>query len=411
MPHSADPSNPDAQTPADKRYAKVCDSLSEVGAKDWDLCANAKDQSLGAHAGNPFTRYAFLDALERSGSATAETGWAPYHLALYDEHDAICGVVPLYLKSHSQGEYVFDHAWADAYHRAGRSYYPKFQISVPFTPATGRRLLTPPASDTTTTERQLMAALIDVTGQLDVPSLHLTFLPKDQWQRLGDMGLLQRTDQQFHWQNDGYDTFDNFLAALASRKRKNLRKERQAALDNDIDIEWLTGSDIKEHHWDAFYGFYQDTGSRKWGRPYLTRDFFSMVGESIPNQTLLIMCKRNDRYIAGALNFMGEDCLYGRHWGCTEHHPFLHFETCYYQAIEFAITNKIGRVEAGAQGEHKLARGYTPTLTYSAHYITDPQFRAAIADYLERERRHVDVHNDILSDHTPFRQDTTDTST
>jgi len=388
---------------SDKVIAKVFHEIEGIGADVWDQCARAKAPELKAGAGNPFTRFAFLDALEKSGSVCREAGWAPYHIGVFDADDRCLGVVPMYLKSHSQGEYVFDHAWADAYYRAGRDYYPKLQVSVPFTPATGRRLLSAPGAPSDRTEAQLLSAAVEVTNQLDVSSLHFTFLPEDQWQRLGDFGLLKRTDQQFHWQNQGYESFEDFMAALASRKRKNLRKEREGALENDIEIEWITGRDLKEHHWDAFYRFYLDTGRRKWGRPYLTRPFFSLIGEQMADQTLLILCKRGGRYIAGALNFLGDDCIFGRHWGCIEEHRFLHFEACYYQAIDYAIAHKIRRVEAGAQGAHKLARGYVPTLTYSAHYIPDPQFLAAIANYLEQERDHVEAHAQLLSEHAPFR--------
>jgi len=378
---------------------KVIPRLSEISAEAWDSCANPG----GEIPSNPFLSHAFLLALEESGSATARTGWSPHHLVLEEPDGSLAGVVPMYLKNHSRGEYVFDHGWADAFERAGGNYYPKLQVSVPFTPATGRRILTRPGIFQEQTEDQLIAGMVELTRQLEVSSVHLTFLSQAQWQRLGDVGFLQRTDQQFHWLNEGFETFDDFLTVLTSRKRKNLRKERVRALENGIEIEWVTGSDLTEAHWDAFYNFYTDTGMRKWGTPYLTREFFSLVGANMPDQTLLIMAKRDGQYIAGALNFIGSDTLFGRNWGCSEDHPFLHFEVCYYQAIDFAISRGLKRVEAGAQGAHKLARGYLPTHTYSAHYIANSSFREAVERYLEQERHHVDHDIAALGRHTPFR--------
>lgn len=376
-------------------------SISEIDASDWNACANP-----GAPiADNPFLEHAFLDALEKSGSATARTGWQPFHLVLEDAAGEILGVVPMYLKGHSRGEYVFDHAWADAWHRAGGSYYPKLQVSVPFTPATGRRLLARPDDDARDTEQQLAAGCMEVARQTKVSSLHLTFLPEAQWRMLGDMGLLLRIDQQFHWHNHGYSSFDDFLASLTSKKRKNLNRERREIAESDIEIDWLTGSDLREHHWDAFFEFYTDTGSRKWGSPYLTRRFFSLVSEAMADRILLILCRRGRRYIAGALNFIGSDTLYGRNWGCIEDHRFLHFETCYYQAIDFAISRGLAHVEAGAQGAHKVARGYMPQTTYSAHWIRDQGLRDAIARYLKDERRYVEADIDYIAAHTPFRAD------
>lgn len=386
--------------------AKVISKISEVDAAQWDACANPADVAgRDPTPKNPFISHAFLNALEESGSATARSGWAPHHIVIENSAGDLVGAVPMYLKNHSHGEYVFDHGWANAFERAGGNYYPKLQVSIPFTPATGRRLLARPGPNEKDTHTRLLAATIQVAQQLDVSGVHFTFLPEDQWNQLGELGLLQRTDQQFHWLNRNYATFDDFLADLTSRKRKNLKKERQAALDNDITIEQLTGADLQEHHWDAFYDFYEDTGSRKWGRPYLTRSFFSLVGETMPEDVLLIMCKRGGRYIAGAINFIGGDTLFGRNWGCIEDHRFLHFEACYYQAIDFAIARGLGRVEAGAQGAHKLARGYVPIRTHSAHYLADGNLRDAVERYLNEERRHVD--NDIvyLSDHVPFRQE------
>jgi predicted N-acyltransferase len=382
--------------------ARVLQGIEQIGAAAWNACANPG----GAIADNPFLRHEFLHALEASGSAVASTGWQPFHVALEDSSGCV-GVVPMYLKGHSQGEYVFDHAWADAWRRAGGDYYPKLQISIPFTPATGRRFLARPENAAGSApgrrERQLLNACIDIARQLGVSSLHSTFLTEPEWQLAAQLGCLQRIDQQFHWHNADYGNFDDFLADLASKKRKNLKRERRDALAGGIEIEWVTGSDLREHHWDAFYRFYLDTGSRKWGSPYLTRAFFSRISDTMPEDILLIMCRREGRYIAGALNFIGGDTLFGRNWGCIEDHPFLHFEACYYQAIDFAISRGLRRVEAGAQGGHKIARGYLPAPTYSSHWIADPQFRRAVADYLEHERRHVAQDIEYLEAHGPFR--------
>ncbi len=353
---------------------------------------------------NPFISHTFLNALEESGCATAETGWLPRHLVLEGVNGEVWGAVPAYLKSHSQGEYVFDHGWADAFYRAGGEYYPKLQISVPFTPATGRRFLLSPAIHQESGMAALASGLVQICKRSGASSVHATFLTKPEWEALGDIGYLQRTDQQFHFENPGYETFDDFLNALASRKRKAIRKERREALSAGVEIEWATGKDLTEAHWDAFFEFYMDTGSRKWGRPYLNRTLFSLLGERMSEQILLVMAKRNGKYIAGALNFIGSDTLFGRNWGCTEHHPFLHFELCYYQAIEFAIERKLSRVEAGAQGAHKLARGYLPTTTYSAHWIAHEGLSGAVADYLENERQAIEMESQELSEHAPFRK-------
>ena len=299
---------------------------------------------------------------------------------------------------------MFDHGWADAYMRAGGRYYPKLQASIPFTPVTGRRLLVPADVDEREREAILLQAAIQVTDRLGVSSLHVTFLTREEWQLAGDIGFLQRTDQQFHWLNEGYGSFEDFLAALASRKRKAIRKERREALGDGIEVEWVTGHDLTEAHFDAFFAFYMDTGSRKWGSPYLTRRCFSLLGATMADQILLVLAKRSGRYVAGALNFIGEGALYGRYWGAIEDHPCLHFEVCYYQAIEFAIAHKLARVEAGAQGAHKLARGYLPSETYSAHYIADPGLRRAVADYLKRERRAVAREIALLADEAPYRR-------
>ncbi len=367
----------------------------------------AADSISADRSYNPFISHAFLSALEDAGCATRATGWLGQHLVLEDAGGTMHAILPCYMKNHSQGEYVFDHGWADAFHRAGGSYYPKLQTSVPFTPATGRRFLTGETIDRETAIMALSGGLAELCRRTGASSSHITFLTEEEWTILGEQDYLLRTDQQFHWENAGYSSFDGFLEALASRKRKQLRKERKQALENGITIEWVTGSDLKEAHWDAFYAFYMDTGSRKWGRPYLNRKFFSLLGERLADRVLLIMAMRNGRPIAGALNLIGSDTLFGRNWGCLEDHPFLHFEVCYYQAIDFAIEKGLARVEAGAQGAHKLARGYLPVKTYSAHWITHPGFRRAIADYLEHEREAVDVEAEALAEHSPFRKAST----
>ena len=376
------------------RKLRVLESIHDVAAEVWDACA-ASDGTF-----NPFLTHAFLAALEDSGSATSRTGWQPFHATMEAEGEVL-GVVPMYAKSHSQGEYVFDYSWADAWHRAGGNYYPKLQASVPFTPATGRRVL--PRHDDPELERALLGACAQACSNFDVSSLHMTFMTEAQWHLAGELGYLRRMDQQYHWLNAGYGHFDEFLAELSSKKRKNLRRERRDATAAGLDIEWVTGSDLTESHWDAFYRFYTDTGSRKWGSPYLTRQFFSLIGERLAEHTLLILARREGRYVAGALNFIGSETLFGRNWGCTEYHPFLHFELCYYQAIDFAIERGLARVEAGAQGQHKVARGYLPQATYSAHYIKDAGFRDAVARFLEDERGYVQQEIDYIAEHSPFK--------
>jgi predicted N-acyltransferase len=377
---------------------RIAHSIAEVGAEAWDACANPGSQY------NPFVAHAFLAALESSNSVCARAGWQPVHLLAGDAQGVLHGAVPCYVKSHSQGEYVFDHGWADAYERAGGSYYPKLQVSVPFTPATGPRLLVRSHVQAEAVRTVLADALMDICKRMDASSVHVTFLPEDEWELLGSRGYLKRTHQQFHWSNAAYESFDHFLEALSSRKRKIIRRERADALAPGITVQWLTGADLTESVWDAFFKFYMHTGSRKWGRPYLTRAFFSRVGESMRERTLLIMARRDGRWIAGALNFIGSDTLYGRHWGAIEHHPFLHFELCYYQAVQYAIEHGLARVEAGAQGEHKIARGYLPITTYSAHYIADPALRRAIADFLNRERGYVAAAEQELALAAPFRR-------
>ncbi len=378
---------------------RIEDSFERIDAEAWNGL-------LSGQPVNPFITHEFLLALEQSGSATRKSGWYGQHLLLETTDGELLGAVPCYLKSHSQGEYVFDHGWADAFMRAGGNYYPKLQCSVPFTPATGPRFLVPQGGNREVRLSALAQGLRQLCSKLEVSSAHVTFLPEDEWKFAGEAGYLQRTDQQFHWLNNGYQTFDDFLNALSSRKRKNIRKERKAALEgNGITIDLLHGDEITERIWDRFYSFYTDTGSRKWGTPYLTREFFSMVGKALPERTLLMMAKRGDEYVAGAINFVGDDCLYGRHWGCIEDHPCLHFEVCYYQAIDYAIKHNLSRVEAGAQGSHKLARGYIPVETRSVHWITHAGLRDAIEDYLMHEREEVDRHNRILSEHAPFKKE------
>lgn len=380
------------------RTASIHHDITGISAGAWNRCANAGSEY------NPFTDHRFLHALEASGSASPKTGWQPFHLVL-EEAEEVLGVAPMYLKSHSRGEYVFDGGWAEAWYRAGGEYYPKLQGSIPFTPATGPRLLSAKAAGATLVEQQLLAASMQVAERIGVSSLHYTFMPKSQWERAAGLGLLQRVDTQYHWANAGFDTFDQFLSHLASKKRKNIRRERREAVQNDIDVEWVTGGDLTEHHWDCFHDFYMDTANRKWGTPYLNRRFFSLVNETMPERTLLIMARRGGRYIAGALNFIGSHALFGRNWGCVEDHPFLHFELCYYQAIDFAIAHGLQRVEAGAQGPHKVARGYLPRETYSVHWIRDAGFRKAVARYLVQEKRYVRQDAEWTAERAPFRKD------
>jgi predicted N-acyltransferase len=387
---------------------KIATSLKAVPAEAWDACANPaviSTNGAGLAVGdrhNPFVSHAFLSALEESGCVSRRTGWGPAHVLAEDAGGRLVGAAPCYLKSHSLGEYVFDHGWADAYERAGGRYYPKLQVSVPFTPVTGPRLL---AADGDHAARSaLVSGLRALCAQTNASSIHLTYLPEPDCQDLAGDGFLARSGQQFHWFNDGYASFDDFLAALASRKRKAIRRERREALRHGVTIERLTGRDITEAHWDAFFAFYMDTGSRKWGRPYLNRAVFSLLGERMAERILLLVAKRAGRPIAGALNFIGGDALYGRNWGCLEDHPFLHFELCYYQAIDFAIERGLARVEAGAQGEHKLARGYRPVTTWSAHDLADPGLKRAVADYVARERCAITEANEELESATPFRR-------
>ena len=378
---------------------EISPRLADVDAAAWDACANPDPATF-----NPFLSHGFLKALEDAGSVGGRTGWSPRHLVLKDAQDSIAAVAPAYLKSHSQGEYVFDHSWADAYMQAGGDYYPKLQLAVPFTPVPGPRLLVRPGPDALEIEALLARAVVQVVEESGLSGAHLTFISEAQWQRLGMQGFLQRMDQQFHWSNAGYRSFEDFLGSLASRKRKAVRKEREQALSAGLSVKWLRGKEITEADWDAFFTFYMDTGSRKWGRPYLNRRAFSLIGAATGAAPLLMFAMREGRPVAGSFHMIGGDCLYGRYWGATEHHACLHFEMCYYQAIDFAIAHGLSRVEAGAQGEHKLARGYLPTKTYSAHYIRDPNLRRAIADYLRRERAYVDRAAEELAGYAPFRR-------
>jgi hypothetical protein len=382
---------PDGGGPA---RIRVLESLAEVPAAAWDACAGAD---------NPFLSHAFLEALEASGSATAKTGWLPQHVLVEDADGRLLAAAPLYLKSHSQGEYVFDHGWAQAYERAGGSYYPKLQAAVPFTPVTGPRLLVCPDAPPDTADT-LTAALVEVARVHKVSSLHVTFPTREDWERLGAAGFLQRSGQQYHWENRGYATFEDFLAALNSRKRKQIRRERRDALAGGLEIETLTGSALEPRHWDAFYRFYRATTDHRWGGAYLTRAFFDLLHQRLADRVVLMMARQGKRYVAGALNLLGSDTLYGRNWGTIGDYPFLHFEVCYYRALDFAIERGLARVEAGAQGTHKIQRGYLPTPTYSAHWVRDRGFARAIENFLEREREAVAAEMDELTQElSPFR--------
>lgn len=369
--------------------------IAEIGRDAWDACA--------APTGNPFVSYDFLDCLEEAGCAVERTGWGPQHLSLADADGRVAAVMPLYVKSHSQGEYIFDHAWADAWERAGGSYYPKLLTAAPFTPATGQRFLARPDVDAENAWSRLLGGALTLCEKYGTSGFHVNFLTEGEWRWAGEQGLGLREGQQFHWVNRGYADFDAFLGDLSSGRRKTIRRERREA-QADLEIHALTGADLTEEHWDAFYAFYMDTGSRKWGRPYLNRRFFSLLGERMADRVLLVMARRHGHWIAGALNLIGEETLFGRNWGCVEDVPFLHFELCYYQAIQWAIDHGLKRVEAGAQGEHKIARGYLPSPVYSAHYISDPRFRAAVMDFLENERLQVEARMEWLEEgYSPFK--------
>lgn len=384
----------------DQRVIKALGSINEIAQADWDACAGTD---------NPFVRHAFLSALEDSGSATDETGWIPRHLVIENPEGVIEACAPLYIKTHSYGEYIFDWGWADAYERAGGRYYPKMQCAVPFTPAPGPRILVSPDSDAALREelqKLMLAGMMRVADQLKVSSAHITFCEKGLWDLGEDMGYLQRVNQQFHWHNRGYETFGDFLNALASRKRKSIRKERAKVADIGLDIRTLGGSELEERHWDAFFQFYMSTTDKKWGQSYLHREFFSMLGERMPESVVMVMAFDGDRPVAGALNLKGADCLYGRNWGSLESHKFLHFECCYYRAIDYAIEHGLSRVEAGAQGPHKVQRGYLPAPVYSLHYIRDPGFEDAVGDFVTRERFQIEREMAaITEEYSPYRNE------
>ncbi len=375
--------------------ARVADSIGAVDPEQWDRCAGGAD---------PFISHAFLSALEESRSVGGQTGWQPAPILIERDGGALLACAPAYFKTHSQGEYVFDHGWADAWQRAGGSYYPKLQIAVPFSPVTGKRLLVAPEAPPGLAHA-LIGAMEQVVDRHALSSAHATFIAPEQIGTFEQAGWLIREDSQFHWENRGYRSFDDFLAALSSARRKTLRKERQKAREG-LEILHLTGDALRPEHWDAFWIFYQDTGARKWGHPYLTRSFFDLIDARMADSVLLILALRDGRPIAGALHLVGADTLYGRYWGCVEDVPFLHFELCYYQAVDFAIARGLARVEAGAQGGHKLARGYAPVATWSAHYIADENFRAAVRRFLDQERRTVGADREWLAEHAPYRRET-----
>jgi len=376
----------------------VLSKIGEVSPAAWDACAGTD---------HPFTRHAFLSALEDSGSANADSGWNPRHVVIEDGLGGLVAAAPLYLKTHSYGEYVFDWGWAEAYDRAGGSYYPKLQCAVPFTPATGPRLLVTaerPEDERVALADALASAMVQLAEKMKLSSLHVTFPTAEEAQRLCTLGMMQRTGQQYHWENRDYTSFDDFLAQLTSRKRKQIKKERCCITDNGLTVRTLRGADIEERHWDAFYEFYRNTTDRKWGPSYLTREFFSLIGQRLGEAVVLIFVEAGARAVAGALNLAGADTLYGRNWGCADDYKFLHFETCYYQAIDFAITHRLARVEAGAQGIHKIQRGYLPSQTYSTHWISDPALRQPVQRFLDEERRAIANEIEMLGVHSPYRQ-------
>ncbi|MEM1032432.1 MAG: GNAT family N-acetyltransferase [Myxococcota bacterium] len=373
---------------------RVLSRVRDVAEDQWNACAGD----------DPFLSFAFLDALEESQSATAEEGWLPHHLAV-EREGRLVAAAPLYVKGHSYGEYVFDWSWANAFQRAGQSYYPKLQCCVPFTPVGGHRLLVHPEADAERYAKVLVGAMAELTERMDLSGAHLSFLNRDQWELCGEVGLLQRIGVQYHWHNDGYATYDDFLGALLGRKRKNLRKERKQAAASGVDLVTLTGDEIEPAHWDAFYRFYRNTVDRKWGNAYLTREFFRILGATMPERVVLVMGRHEGDWVAGALNLRSDRAIYGRYWGCRDRYKSLHFEVCYHRAIEFAIAHGLDRVEAGAQGEHKIQRGYVPVETYSAHHLAHPDFRAAVEAFLEREREGVREEIAFLTSQSPYRDD------
>ena len=378
-------------------------SLADIPAQAWDDCANPGIEEAAGDRYNPFISHAFLSALEESGSVAPATGWRPVHVLIETLKGRLVAAAPTYIKTHSMGEYVFDHGWADAYHRAGGRYYPKVLVAVPFTPVTGRRLLL--AADAPgAAQEALIESLFRLREAIGASSIHVTFPTQREAADLATGGFLRRIGEQFHFQNPGYKDFGEFLDCLSARKRKAIRRERRAALGEDLEIDVLTGADIQNRHWEAFYQFYLSTASRKWGRPYLNRKFFDCIGTTMADRILLILARCGETYIAGAINFLGNDAIYGRNWGAIEDRPFLHFEICYYQAIDYAIRHGYRRVEAGAQGEHKLMRGYEPVQTFSAHAFEDPVLQAAVADYLKTETLAVEAGIETAREALPFRR-------
>ncbi len=398
----------DERPSADTLTAKVLTSIDAVDATAWDACAG-QDR----HDANPFVRHAFYSALEDSKSVCAEAGWQPQHIVLEDADGKMLACTAMYLKSHSYGEYVFDHGWANAFQRAGGRYYPKLQCAVPFTPVTGPRLMVhSDEDDVSRVELQttLIGTMVELAKQRRVSSVHVTFPTESEQQLMAEAGFLPRIGEQYHWKNEGYGSFDNFLEAMSSRKRKNIRKEREKANGVGVRIETLVGADIKAHHWDAFYRFYVGTSDRKWGQAYLTREFFDLLSQRMADAVVLVMGFEGEKPVCGAINLRGGNTLFGRNWGGIVDYPFLHFECCYYRAIDFAIEHKLAWVEAGAQGQHKIQRGYLPRATYSAHWIADASFRQAVANFLDEEREAVAQRIEALEDWGPFKKEQKDST-
>jgi uncharacterized protein len=383
---------------------KVLPSIHRASPKQWDICSGA-----GQTSHNPFVRHAFFSSLEDSGSTDADAGWHPQHIVVEDSADNILACAPLFLKSHSYGEYVFDWGWADAYQRAGGRYYPKLQCAVPFTPVTGPRLMVRPSLDDALKHelrRGLLGGMIGLAERLKVSSLHVTFSTEEEYDVMTEAGFLPRLGEQYHWENKGYSSFDEFLSALSSRKRKNIRKEREQAKTYGVKIRTFSGDDIKAHHWDSFFQFYMNTSDRKWGQAYLTRSFFDLLSERMGDAVLLIVGEEDGRLVCGALNFIGGDTIFGRNWGTIANYPMLHFEVCYYRAIDFAIEHQLKWVEAGAQGPHKIQRGYMPKRMYSSHWIADDGFRSAVAEFLDRERTAISANIEVQAGLGPFKRTT-----
>ena len=390
----------------DKKNVKVefIKDINLIEKEQWDLCA-CPESFKGEKIIDPFTTYNFISALENSGSVGKGTGWHSCHLVVKIEKEIIA-VMPLYLKGHSQGEYIFDHNWAQAYNNFGGNYYPKIQSAVPFTPATGRRFLTKKGFEKQGRDA-LERGIINLALNNKLSSAHITFCTSFEAKKVSDNNFLKRKTLQYHWENKGFSNFEDFLNSLSSRKRKTIKKERKIATslfkDND-GIFSFTGSQLRDKHWDSFWKFYQDTGNRKWGIPYLTRDFFQIINECMPENILLFLAIENNTPIAGALNFIGADTLYGRYWGCSKYHSCLHYELCYYQAIDYALKNRIKKVEAGAQGEHKISRGYLPSFVYSLHWFSNKSFASAISEYLDKEEKVINQEYDILMKTSPYKQ-------